>query len=668
MTYFQNATLAVPGHLLIKSDDNPAGLMSKGIYDRLVNQAKIKQLRRASKGCSSLIEFESLPEIYKAALHEMHGGDVYGYMAKQPIRDLIEPDYTARRFFDSFELPNGNTLEPELRKRYSNDAAILNAFKKLLSDKRKLKETLKVTLAQFWQTAGSVIKDVSRQYPNKLPVSERHLKPLYKNYMQDGYEALIDKRLFNKSNNTKVTADLEHLILSIYVRNKCFIKEAYADYLRFINGKLQLMDTKTAELFVPENYFVNGKPDLLSESTVYRYVNKPSNRPKVDSIRVSSLEYNSRHRPHMHRHAPVYSLSKITMDDIAIPFKMHDGKRVWAYQIFDVASGCVIGKAFGRSNDEGSGKDRALFMRAIVDMFRLMAQNSWGVPAQIEVEQHISNTFADDLLNQGYIFPFVRFCRGGNPQEKRAENNINGKKYAMQHQRPGFQGRHYAHREAFRLNQDTDKTRYTFDEIVANELQDIATWNHSAHPKHPGKTRWQILSENINPVLHEPDTAMLSYFIGEQSPTHIVRNQYVRVKRVAYALPSVEVIERLNHTSLTAHYIPEGDTTISAVHLYQNGKFICTCTLMETFNEAMAERTDDDTAIMQRQFAYRSGYDKWVKDGVDSLAKLTVLDTEKLAKSASKMQDKHPQTTPFIANKIINKAPVNWAEQAINDL
>jgi hypothetical protein len=46
-------------------------------------------------------------------------------------------------------------------------------------------------------------------------------------------------------------------------------------------------------------------------------------------------------------------------------------------------------------------KDRELFLAAIKDMFRFLAQNGLGIPAAIEFEHHIAKSFIDDLLKEG---------------------------------------------------------------------------------------------------------------------------------------------------------------------------------------------------------------------------------------------------------------------------
>lgn len=666
MTWHNNI-LCVYSSELLRSEDNSNGLLPKGTYDYNVSTGKFKLVRRAALNTPALIEYETLPPTIKAAIAAKYGGDVYEYVAKSPIISLIQPDFKAKKFFQYYKKPSGEGLDEKKIASYCNDAAILNALSTLLNDKKALKNTLKITLNKFWATACTIVSDVQRRFPNNLPTSERRLKPLYNEYKQQGYAALLDKRDLLTGNNKKADSNVEMLILALYVRNKCFAKEVYADYLRFLNGAIQIVDVTTGEMYQPEQFSKHGQPLKLSQSTIWRIINKPSNRPVIDKLRLSQLDYARKHRPHMHRHAPVYSFSKITMDDINLPFKMPDNKRAWAYQIFDVASGCVIGYSFARSNDEGSGKNKKLFADAIINMFRLLAANGWGTPLQIEVEQHISNTFADDLLQAGNTFPFVRFCRGGNPQEKRAENFINAKKYGYQHQRQGFQARHYAQLEARRLNQDRDKTRYQFEEIVANELADIQEYNHSEHPSHPGKTRWQVLEENINPDIPAPNLAQLALYIGESSPCTLYNNQYVKVKGRKYWLPDGTAYQAFGLGDIRAHYIPTPDGSIDLVHLYQVGKLIHTATQIPLYNEAMAERTDHDTHIMGQQFGFRKQFDSDIKDRVNALPKVLV------------MQNRPPQTTPNMVNKkqenepekdfeIPETEPVDWARKAYEDI
>jgi hypothetical protein len=78
---------------------------------------------------------------------------------------------------------------------------------------------------------------------------------------------------------------------------------------------------------------------LITAATVNNWLRRKwDNLNVADKKRNSELYWAVKHRPMAMRHAPNYSLSKLTMDDIAIPFKRPDGSRVWAYQIFDTQS------------------------------------------------------------------------------------------------------------------------------------------------------------------------------------------------------------------------------------------------------------------------------------------------------------------------------------------
>ena len=55
------------------------------------------------------------------------------------------------------------------------------------------------------------------------------------------------------------------------------------------------------------------------------------------------------------------------------------------------------------------------------DMFRLIERNGWGMPAGIEVEQHLMSKYKEGFLKAGEVFKFVRFCAPLNSQDKYAE-------------------------------------------------------------------------------------------------------------------------------------------------------------------------------------------------------------------------------------------------------
>jgi hypothetical protein len=297
----------------------------------------------------------------------------------------------------------------------------------------------------------------------------------------------------------------------------------------------------------------------------------------------------------------------------------------------------VVGRAYA------ADKETNLLVEALKDFMYLCVANGWGVPGQIECEQHLANTmtgketddgqFEADLLTAGVLFSHVTFCRGGWPVSKRAEGFIKQKKYKHQNKRPGFLRRPFARLEANLLNTDKSPKRYTLKEIIANEEADINDYNNSLHPdqdQYPGMTRWQVLIENINPALPQPQLPILAYHIGEcRQECKIHNSQWVEVAGQRWQLPSPAVMRQLTGTTVQAYWFPIGD--VGEIYLYQNKRYVCTCKPVERFNEAVVERTDDDERIMTDQFKYTAQFMKMTKDYSALIPKIKLLPAEAAA-------------------------------------
>ena len=527
------------------------------------------------------------------------------------IDNLITLDKD-RTFINEFRFADNSPIEPAKLPEMYKKCAILNLVN--VANLATASQYGFKNMPSFWSFILEQIRNTGLKMPNQSYFS---LKRKAIEYREKGPIVVIDGRTGN-NNTQKVSEQVEQILLNLFARdNKPYFVKVWNQYDAFITGKQPMVCMKTGEIIKPEDICdKSGNRIIISKSTVYNWITKPYNQAAVDKVRTSGLEYTSKHRPHVMRHAPVYAFSKISMDDIDVPFKMHDGTRVKAYQIFDVTSGAVVGSAFSRD------KNRDLFVDALRNMFTTILINGWKMPAEIEIEQHIANTFKDDLLRAGELFPFVRFCRGANPQEKRAEGKIKRKKYSVQSEREGFQYRPFARLESNRMNEDKNKKRYTYQEIVDNEWKDIATYNDQVPTQkdvaknYPGMTRKQIIEQCQHPNLTTPDMHVLAWYVGNKKETSIRRGMYVTVCDEKYMLPDPEVLTKLNNYGVIASYIQTGKT-IDKVYLYQDGHYICECKLAKDFNESQFERTDDDLHIMHQQQAYIAKHDKMIKERRD---------------------------------------------------
>jgi len=624
--------LCIQASVLIDS-----GVITKSNYDKMKNKGHLIVRRRGCLGTPAMVDLYSMPERYKRQVDDKFGDTIRSFECEKLIEKRIVEDPEAMKYFSEYKTPTGNTLKPDQVMQYYNNAIVLNAIHQLINERHAMYKKLgNRKLPGKWETIANELAQVdAKRYPHNLNQNPRRLKEKYDNYMTDGYGVLVHGNFAN-NNARVVTERLEMLILSIYgMKNKPYAKWVYEDYHRFLAGDLLIVDTRTGEIFDRDDFFDDDKGcyKTISEATCWNIINNPKNRAIVDRIRSSYHRYNSVSRPHYHRHAPEYGLSKVSLDDRDLPRKMHDGNRVKAYYAYDVASGCIIGASYSVK------KDTTLFIDCLRDMFRFIDSRGWGLPLEMEVENHLVNQYEDDLMKAGVVFPLVRWCAPTNSQEKHAEQFNRRKKYGFEKRYQGGIGRWYASQEANRTegervyDEATNKyiikeKTYTFEQLVADDLYTIEMYNNSWHrnqDRYRGLTCMQVLEQNLNPNLARINRPLLVRYIGDNTRTSIQRNMYVQVQYADYQLPNPEVLGKLlpNNYTVEAYYMP-GDK-IEKVFLYQKENFICEATRIETFNTSNAEFTEKDREAKTAQAKYIAQFDSMGKQGVDKLANVDTL-------------------------------------------
>jgi|WetSurMetagenome_2_1015567.scaffolds.fasta_scaffold00268_25 hypothetical protein len=652
---FINGIFAIRAEALYKDLD----VISYSNYKQKCWKEKIKVLVNGHRGQQAWVEYASLERCGLSDLVEAKLGykprEVHTYNAIIPI---LSHDPQAEKYFADYRYGefNNKSLSLPTQAEYTANAIILNAIHQVATSRLSIHRGMsgRTSLLAIMTEMHTAIKGIDRQaYKHTLNYDNpRSLERVYKNYKSEGYYSLVHKNFGNKS-ALKVTEKIEKLLLGIYcMETKPYQTGVLNTYLMFLAGKQPIVDKETGEYLNPADYFdEKGNPITISEGTANNWLKKKwENENASTKMRNAELYWVAKNRPHNHRHAPVYSLSKLTMDDIAIPFKRPDGTRVWAYQIFDTQSTAVVGRAYAVD------KSVNLLVDALKDFMYLCVRNGWGIPGQIECEQHLANTmtgytdedgnFEADLLTAGTLFTNVSFCRGGMPISKRAEGMIKQKKYQVQAKREGFLRRPFARLEANILNTDKNPKRYTVKNIIKNEEADCTTYNDSLHPDqelYPNKTRWEVLIENVNPNLPQPQLPVLAYHIGEVNKmTQIHNSQWVEVATQRFMLPSPKVMKTLRGTTVQAHYFPGNE--VKEVYLYQDKRYICTCLPLQKYNEAIIERTEEDLLIKTNQDKYTAQFDKITREKTKSVPKLF---TEPIERISEKLENETAGTTPI---------------------
>lgn len=607
-----------------------SAVMSYSSYRKSAERGRIDVARQGKgSGNYALIVVETLPDDVKRQLEE-----AYPQMDKMRLVEWIKENYAldteARAFFYAFRFSNGNTLPKEKITEYTANASVIRCVLRLKNNAAALRQASKGGTIQ-WAEMAEVITACKEEYGHTLPENPMRFRKKVAEFNRVGYECLISGKFGNQSAR-KVDYKTERLILSLdSLPNRPFNTTVHELYMQFVCGELDVYDPKTGELINPDDFTdKKGNPLALSETTIANYLNNPKNRVLRAKGHNTGWDFNNEYRPHHHRISPTFAFSKVSLDDRDLPRKMPNGNRVKAYYAYDVASGCVIGYAYNRL------KTTDLFIDCVRNMFQLIDRHGWNCPAEVEVEHHLVNNFADGLIRAGTVFPFVRWCNPGNSQEKRAEHFNRAKKYGVEKKLQVGIGRWYAALESNRpkvekvydeYNNTYKEATYSFEQLVADDIRAINEYNNQLHPNqayYKGMTRWEVLCRMQNPDLRPVDKAILYQYIGERTHTSIRRSMYCTVRHTKYQLPNPELIARLasNDYEVDAFYMPDEEGKVSEVYLYQRGRFIARCEPVKAYNEAKAEQTEEDRQNYTEQAKYLSQFDAMVRR--DQIQKVNV--------------------------------------------
>lgn len=571
-----------------------------------------------------LIDLNSIKRPERLAMIEAK----FGPIEKEEPKPLFEAkaDTEARAYYTSYRKADGTPLESRQIEQYTNRASLLEALKRGLEVLRTERARLgrKVKMGEWYQEAMAWYNGQREKYPCAEISNARSFERVFKAYCNEGYISIVSKAIGN-DNSRKVSVKAENLIVALWRTNgKPFKERVWELYMEFVTGDRELYDKETGEVFRPDDFRHKGRTLELSQATVWAYLSQVMNTTAVYADRNGNFAYQNALRPKHMRKLGQYSLSKISMDDVALSRQTWDGKWVYKYMAVDVLSGYWFKPAYvvGKPGHKE-------VMECFRNMFRELTANGMPMPGELEVEHHLM----EDLEWLGDVFPFVRFCASAT--EKRAEHNIRALKYGAAKDAGHTNGRWYAKSEAYssvRKKVDGDYeiegAKLTAEQLIADDLADIEAHNNELHKRQKtfaGMTRKDVLMQCVNPGLKPIEEWYLLRWIGKQTGTSIVNNNRVQVNGEQFELKDFGCIERLkpNSRKVEAYWIDrvpaegnKADAVIERVYLWQGETYIGEAENMEKwrYNEFAAERTDADREAMLHQQKRVAKFDKMVRE------------------------------------------------------
>lgn len=180
----------------------------------LAHRGQAEIARRGCRGTSAMYYVDSLPYSYRCEVYRRYP-DLNAQAKARPFIDSVEPDGAAINYYEEYTFSDGTNLPPDKIDEYSNNAAVLNAFKSWLERSNSLRKKTshaQVRKGEFWAAAAEALPRIADRFPNTLPLNPRRLQEKYNEYIRDGYPALISGKHKN-SNASKIDTEEKKAVI-----------------------------------------------------------------------------------------------------------------------------------------------------------------------------------------------------------------------------------------------------------------------------------------------------------------------------------------------------------------------------------------------------------------------------------------------------------------------
>ena len=316
------------------------GIIAIKTLQQLVYRGQAERAQRGCKDRASLFYVDSLPYKYRTEVHRRFP-DLESRAESRPFTESVEPDGEAYAFYEGYTFANGSHLTPEKIEEYSNNAAVLNSFRRWLEVSNGMRSKTghrKVRKGEFWAMAAKAVENMADTFPNTLPSNERRLQEKFNDYERDGYVALISGKHGN-SNAAKVETEAQKAAISALCAipnglSNAFVARQYNDVMKRTGG------------------------ETITAGTVGRL--RKENGLAIDAMRHGSSHFSNTHAMQVSRTRPTAAMLLWSLDgwDAELYYQKRNAKGVVTYNnrkvlevVLDACCDYPIGYAIGDQED-----------------------------------------------------------------------------------------------------------------------------------------------------------------------------------------------------------------------------------------------------------------------------------------------------------------------------
>lgn len=493
-----------------------AEAISSGINERTLAMAKLRNsnvwrfIDDPADRRKVLIEYERMQPRYKEMIQKRFG-NVYEYVAKQPIRNMVRRDEKAHEFYLQYRFDGDKFLPIDTVEKYTVAASWLNMLAEVGEDKRTLKQLLRLSIGEFWLKVFEILLSDGIE----LPKTYRRLTEKLKQYKKDGYATLIHSSFGNKSALKVSTETAQAMLL-----------EMIAHPNQHDDVWIALAYNKWANK--------NGVKEI-HPATVGNW--RRDNEQLIIAQRCGNNAFNEKYIRQVKGLRPSGPLYMVEHDDNNLDFLFTNTDDVTQAKYYNkYVAICVVDSScdllLGKSYIQSANPKKWMVRHAYIDAMYYIRSitGGWYLPFEIKSDRWAS---ADLYPYYKKIGDFIPTKKGnkhngyreaffGRPLWKRAQkigasnwtgNNISAKYRGVNTEvldinksirpRVGDEAEYQIENFFHRLRHMPDVTRKNFNSALSKEQQWLAKWNDMREDQKRPISDLQFLS--IFGITHNPD-------------------------------------------------------------------------------------------------------------------------------------------------------------------